>query len=145
MSVMKGLTLTEREQTRLQVLNRLVAQRIATDEAAAILGLSERHTRRMLAAYRKKGAAALAHGNRGRRPPNALAEETRQLVITLAHTRYAGLHHTHLTEILAEREGLMLTRSTVRSILLNAGLPSPRYRRQPRHRLLAVSMNGTDC
>ncbi len=101
---MKGLTLTEREQTRLQVLNRLVAQRIATHEAAAILGLSERHTWRMLAAYRKEGAAALAHGNRGRRPPNALAEETRQLTITLARTRYAGLNHTHLTEILAERE-----------------------------------------
>ena len=131
---MKGLTLTEREQTRLQVLNRLVAQRIATYEAATILGLSERHTWRMLAAYRKEGAAALAHGNRGRRPPNAVAEETRQRVITLSRTRYAGLNHTHLTEILAEREGVVLTRSTVRSILLSAGLPSPRYRRPPRHR-----------
>ena len=59
---MKGLTLTQREQTRLQVLNRLVAQQLTTREAAAILGLSERHTWRMLAAYRKEGAAALAHG-----------------------------------------------------------------------------------
>ena len=65
---MKGLTLTQREQTRLQVLNRLVAQQLTTREAATILGLSERHTWRMLAAYRKEGAAALAHGNRGRRP-----------------------------------------------------------------------------
>ncbi len=126
--------MTEREQTRLQVLNRLVAQRIATHEAATILGLSERHAWRMLAAYRKEGAAALAHGNRGRRPRNAVAEETRQRVITLARTRYEGFNHTHLTEILAEREGLMLTRSTVRNILLSAGLPSPRYRRPPRHR-----------
>ena len=50
---MKGLTLTQREQTRLQVLNRLVAQQLTTYEAAAILGLSERHTWRMLAVYRK--------------------------------------------------------------------------------------------
>jgi len=134
MSVMKGLTLTEREQTRLQVLNRLVAHQMATYEAAAVLGLSERHTWRMLAAYRKEGAAALAHGNRGRRPPNAVAEETRQQVVTFARTRYAGLNHTHLTEILAEREGVALTRSTVRGILLSAGVPSPRYRRPPRHR-----------
>ncbi len=131
---MKGLTLTEREQTRLQVLNGLVAHRIATHEAATILGLSERHTWRMLAAYRKEGAAALAHGNRGRRPRNAVAEEIRQRVITLARTRYEGFNHTHLTEILAEREGVALTRSTVRTILLSAGLPSPRYRRPPRHR-----------
>ena len=62
---MKGLPLTQREQTRLQVLNRLVAHRMAPHEAAAILGLSERHTWHMLAAYRMEGAAALAHGNPG--------------------------------------------------------------------------------
>ena len=131
---MKRLTLTQREQTRLQVLNRLVARQLTTREATAIFGLSERHTWRMLAAYRKEGAAALAHGNRGRRPGNAVAEETRRKVIALARTRYLGFNHTHLAEIMAEREGMVLSRSTVRSILLSAGLPSPRYRRPPRHR-----------
>ena len=57
---MRELTLTQRAQTRLQGLNRLVAQQLTTRESAAILGLSERHTWRMLAAYRKEGAAALA-------------------------------------------------------------------------------------
>ena len=131
---MKGLTLTQREQTRLEVLNRLVARQLTTREAAAILGLSERHTWRMLAAYRKEGAAALAHGNRGRRPRNAVGPETRQKVTTLARTRYVGFNHTHLSEIMPEKEGVALSRSTVRSNLLSAGLPSPRYRRPPRHR-----------
>ena len=131
---MRGLTLTQQEQTRLQVLNRLVAQQLTTREAATILGLSERQTWRMLAAYRKEGAAALAHGNRGRRPRNAVEAETRRKVIALARTRYAGFNHTHLSEIMSEREGVVLSRSTVRSILLSAGLPSPRYRRPPRHR-----------
>ena len=131
---MKGLTLTQREQTRLQLLNRLVAQQLSTPEAAAILGLSERRTWRMLAAYRKEGAATLAHGNRGRRPRNAVGEETRRKVIVLARTRYAGFNHTHLAEIIVEREGVVLNRSTVRSILLSAALPSSRYRRPPRHR-----------
>ena len=131
---MKGLTLTQREQSRLQVLNRLVEPQLTMREATAILGLSERHTWRMLAAYRKEGAAALAHGNRGRRPRNAVPEETRRKVIELARARYAGFNHTHLAEIIAEREGMVVSRSTVRSILLSAGLPSPRYRRPPRHR-----------
>jgi transposase len=131
---MKGLILTQQEQTRLQVLNQLVGGQVTTPEAAQVLGLSERHTGRMLAAYREEGAAALAHGNRGRRPANAVSEETRQQVITLARTRYAGFNHTHLTELLAEREGLFLTRSTVRGILAGAGIPSPRRRRPPRHR-----------
>ncbi len=104
-------------------------------EAAAVLGLSERHAWRILAAYRKDGAAALAHGNRGRRSSNALPEELRHRVIMLARTRYASFNHTHMTEMLEEREGITLARSTVRQILRNAGIASPRHRRPPRHRL----------
>ena len=131
---MKGLILTQKEQARLQVLNRVVGWEITTREAASILGLSERQTWRILAAYRKEGAAALAHGNRGRQPPNAISESTRQHILALARTVYVGLNHTHLTDLLAERESLTLARSTVRSILLGAGIRSPRRRRAPRHR-----------
>ena len=41
-------------------------------QGAEVLGLSERHVWRLLAAYRVLGAAALVHGNRGRRPQNAV-------------------------------------------------------------------------
>jgi hypothetical protein len=36
-------------------------------EAAVVLEVSVRQVRRLLAAYRQEGVAALAHGNRGRR------------------------------------------------------------------------------
>jgi len=134
MSVMRGLTLTQQEQGRLQTLNLVLEGRMGVAEAAHVLGLSERHAWRILAAYRGEGVAALAHGNRGCRPANATSEETRQRVITLARTQYAGLNHTHLTEMLEERETLTLSRSTVRNILVGAGLASPRHRRPPRHR-----------
>ena len=45
---------------------------IPIGRAAEILGEGERHTRRLLSAYRGAGAAALAHGNRGRQPHNAV-------------------------------------------------------------------------
>lgn len=131
---MKGLTLTQQEQTRLQVLNMVLEHQMGVREAAQIMGLSERHAWRMLVAYRKEGAAALAHRNRGRRPANATPEEIRFKVITLARGRYTGFNHTHLTELLAEREDLVLARSTVHSILVSAGVGSPRRRRPPRHR-----------
>ena len=131
---MRGLTLTQQEQGRLQTLNLVLEERMGVAEAACVLGLSERHAWRILAAYRGEGVAALAHGNRGCRPANATSEETRQRVITLARTQYAGLNHTHLTELLVERQALTLSRSTVRNILVGAGLASPRHRRPPRHR-----------
>ena len=132
---MKGLTLNQKEQARLETLNRVLEGQLRVNEAAVVLGVSERHAWRILAAYRREGAAAVAHGNRGRRPANATAEDVRRQVIELARTRYVGVNHTHLTELLAEREGLILGRSTVRNILMRAGMESPRRRRPPRHRV----------
>ena len=122
---MEGVTLTQKEQTRLQVLNSVLADQVPVCQAAEVLGVSERHMRRILAAYRKEGAAALAHGNRGRRPANTTTETKMTYVVHLARTRYAGTNHTHLTELLMEREGIDLSRSTVRRILVSAGMDSP--------------------
>ena len=99
------------------------------------MGVSERHIRRILAAYREEGAAAIAHGHRGRRAPNATPDAVAAFLIDLAGTRYAGTNHTHLSELLKEREGIEIGRTTLRRILVTAGLTSPRRRRPPKHRV----------
>ena len=53
--------MTPKEQTRLQVLNSLLDEHMTLDQAAMLMGVTTRHTRRILAAYREEGAAALAH------------------------------------------------------------------------------------
>ena len=65
---MKDVTLNQREQARLRVLNSVLVYQLDRAQAAEIMGISERQLRRILAAYRREGAAALSHGNRGRRP-----------------------------------------------------------------------------
>ena len=55
-------------------------------------------------------------------------------MINLARTTYAGLNHAHFSEMLAEREGIMLSRSTVHNMLADEGLTSQRRRRPPRFR-----------
>ena len=132
---METLTLTQKEQARLQVLNSLLAEHMTLDQAATLMGVSARHTRRILAAYRREGAAALAHGNRGLRSTNATPEPLRSEVLRLAQTRYPDANHTHLSELLREREGIEIGRTTLRRILTGAGLKSPRRRRPPRHRV----------
>ena len=92
-------------------------------KASGLMGVSERHGWRLLAAY------AVAHGNRGRKPATTTCPRTQQRVMELAEGPYAGLNHTHLTEMLAEREDVHLSRSTVRRVLLAGGLRSPRRRR----------------
>ena len=132
---MENVTLTQKEQARLQVLNSLLAGHMALDQAATLMGVSARHTRRILEAYSKEGAAALAHGHRGRRAPNATPEPLRSEVLRLARSRYLETNHTHLSELLMEREGIEIGRTTLRRILAGAGLQSSRRRRPPKHRI----------
>jgi transposase len=128
------ITLGTREQTRVRVLNRLLAGEWTQAEAALALGRSVRQVRRLLRDYRAQGVEALLHGNRGRAPAHAVPPAVREQVVALARDKYVGFNHQHLTEKLAEEEQLVLGRTTVRRILHAAGLASPRPRHAPKHR-----------
>src|SRR3989304_1270359 len=99
------VTLNRKEQQKVMVLNRLERGELGGKEAAVLVGLSLRQVRRLLADYRKEGVAALAHGNRGRRPVHALAPEQRQRTAGPAHGPSPGFKHYHLQPLLAAREG----------------------------------------
>ena len=118
---------------RILVLTRLIAGKVDQGEAALLLGLSPRSIRRLRARYLGRGPAALAHGNSGRRPAHALGPAISERVVQLAKTTYAGCNDSHLTELLAEREGITLSRVSVRRILRGAGIKSPRRHRPSRY------------
>jgi len=119
---METITLNRKEQQRVMVLNGMEKRELTAAQAGELMGLSVRQVRRLVAAYRREGLGAIAHGNRGRQPPHTVSEAIRQRVVALASGPYDGANHTHLTELLAEREGLYLSRSTVRRVLLKAGI-----------------------
>ena len=128
--------------------NSVLERHLPVVQAAGIMGVIERHTKRLLTVYRKDGPAALASGNRERRHHNATPETA---VVKLASNGYAGANHTHLTELLREREGIDPSPPTVRRILVKAGIGSPRGtasgagacpRRRCWHRLTAASILG---
>jgi transposase len=131
---MDKVTLNNKEQKRLMVLNEVLAGRLTGEEAAQMLGLSLRQTRRLLAAYRREGAVGLAHGNRGREPVNKVDPTVVKAVIDLAGGEYLDYNDSHFREDLAERHGITLSVPTVRRLRREAGLGSPRKRRTPRHR-----------
>ena len=129
-----SITLRRSEQRRVQVLTQLAGGVVSSGQAAELLSLGERQIRRLAAALDSDGPAGLVHGNRGRRPSNAVSEAITARVIELATTTYRGFNQHHLTEMLAEHEGIALSRSSVRRILSGAGVPPVRHRRAPRHR-----------
>ena len=125
--------MTAKEPKRIQVLAGVLEGGIKLAQASELMGVSERHAWRLLAAFKREGAAAIAHGNRGRTPQITTDPAIQDRVKNLAKGTYEGLNHTHLTEVLAEREGIDLSRSTVRRILLSVGIKSHRKRRAPKH------------
>jgi transposase len=128
------VTLTLREQKRLKLIAEVDAGRLTAREAAEMAGLSQRQVRRLIAAYRKEGAAGLAHGNRGRTPHNKTPDEVRRRILELAEETYGDYNDTHFTEKLEEKHGIKTSRSNVRRLRRSIGQGSPRRRRRPRHR-----------
>src|SRR5216684_1084589 len=127
------IVLNRAEQRRIVVINHLASGALVNAEAAELLGISKRQLQRLHKAYSEKGVAGLVHGNRGRAAHNTIDAATAARVVELAKDKYRGFNHQHLTEMLAENEGIELSRPTVRRILLQAGISSPRRRRAPQH------------
>jgi transposase len=128
------ITMTTVEQRRTWVLAKVMAGELEVTEAAGLLGLTERSVWRLKRRFATMGPAGLVHGNRGRISPRRIDETTRERVRSLARGSYDGANDSHLAELLAERDGISLSRVSIRRILRAAGIASPRRRRPARHR-----------
>ncbi len=126
--------MSSREQRRAWVLSRLMAGELGVAEAARVLGLSERSIRRLRVRMEREGPSGLVHGNRGRASSRRLPDATKAKVLELAAETYHDVNDTHLSELLAEREGITISRVSVRRLLRHAGRTPQRVRRAPQHR-----------
>ncbi|MEW6243328.1 MAG: helix-turn-helix domain-containing protein, partial [Bacillota bacterium] len=75
------VTLSQSELNKAFVLQRVVDGHLTIREAALVLGLSERHTKRLKKKFLAHGAAGLAHGNRDRKPAHAIPNDVREKVL----------------------------------------------------------------
>jgi transposase len=127
------VTLSQKELQRVKVIENAVTGKLTVTEAAQLLQLSERHVKRLKRRHSESGEW-VHHGNRGRSPANAIADEIRQKVVELAGGKYAGFNDSHLQEKLASREDITLSRPSVQRILRGAQMRSPQKRRPPKYR-----------
>lgn len=128
------LTLNTRDQQRIDVLARWREGGLTVSEASALLGTSERTAWRLRQRFGSLGADGIVHGNRGRASPRRLPTAARERIVELARTRYRGVNDSHLAELLAEDEDIVIGRSSLQRLLRRAGLGTTRTRRAPRYR-----------
>lgn len=106
--------LSQKELQRVSVISSCVKGDLACARAASLLNLTPRHVKRLKSRLRQGGEAALAHASRGRPSHRRLPQRTRDRILQLARTTYAGFNDHHLWEKLVEKEGLSLGRETLR-------------------------------
>lgn len=127
------IAMSERDLQRIEILSKVVAGRMTTVSAAHLLDLSERQVRRLLERIRTGGAASIRHKAIGRPSNNRISDEVRDYAMTLVRDRYADFGPTLATEKLAERDGLRVSRETVRGWMSEAGLWLSRKQRRTFH------------
>lgn len=127
------IVLSGKEVRRLQLLQLVSAGKLTLVSAAEKLGLGYRQAKRLRRRLEEQGPRALAHGNRGRHPPNRLDPELGRQIVRLAQEKYALFNDSHFREMLASEEGIRVGRETVRSLLRSAGIGPKRKRKARRH------------
>jgi transposase len=120
------LEMSAKELSRLEVMQRLSRKQMSQKEAGWILGLSVRQIKRVLCAYRQKGAAGLVSKHRGRPGNNRLSEQVKKQALNFLKTKYKGFGPTLAHEKLVEKDKLQLSDESVRKLMIAEGLWRPR-------------------
>ena len=118
----KLLTMSSKEISKLEVMQRLKEKSLSQRAAAEMLNVSVRQVKRMFKSYREKGAAGLISHRRGRLSNNRLSKETRSRALELLGSKYRGFGPTLAWEKLVEVEGLKISKESVRKIMMAAEL-----------------------
>jgi transposase len=122
--------MSQRELSRLEVIQRVCRKSITQAQAADLLHLSLRQVKRLSQAYKATGAQALISKRRGRRSNNRLPPNLLATAAELLRANYYDFGPTLAHEKLCEAHGLTLGLESVRQLMIREGLWQPRRARK---------------
>jgi hypothetical protein len=130
---METLTMSRKERERLTIMTGVKRKELSQVQAAELMGVSYRQSKRVWRRYQTEGDVGLVHRLRGRpslrRKPPALRA---QVLARYEEERYADFGPTLMSEELA-KAGIVVDHETVRRWLIAEGRRTVRLRRQ-KHR-----------
>lgn len=119
--------MTQKERNKLYVARCLLAGKMTIREAAEVLDLSERQVKRLKKGVKEQGDAFVIHKNRGRKPPHAISDEVKNLVVEHKKSdKYSRANFSHFQELLLENESISLSKPSIYRILVSNGFTSPK-------------------
>ena len=134
---MKRILLTMNEDKKYKVIKAVAEKRKEKKRASIELGLSMRQVNRLIQKYQEGGKATFSHGNRGKTAEHAVPKETKNQVVELYQSFKIKPNVKHFTEILKEDHDICYTDTTIRRILYQAHILSPKTQRKTRRKIKA--------
>ena len=122
--------MSQRELTRLEIVQRVKRKTLKQREAVELLSLSIRQIKRLCKLYQEGGPAALISKRRGQPSNNRLAEKTSKKARQLLRARYHDFGPTLAHEKLSI-ERVRLSVEAVRQLMIAEGLWQPRRASRP--------------
>lgn len=128
----RTITMSRKEITRSEILRMAEEKKITQKSGAKRIGVTERHFRRLLQRYRVQGPEGIISGQRGKPSNNRIGEEKKKKIQKKLREDYPDFGPTLASEKLAEREGIIVSKETVRQIMIEMGLHQPKTRKKDR-------------
>jgi transposase len=129
---MKEVKLRMNEKEKYEVIKELVDQKGNKNRAAMKLGISRRQIDRLIIKYKENGESAFIHGNRQKKPINALDKSISEDIITLYKTKYYDFNFNHFKEFLKKDESINVSYSFIYKTLTKDEILSPKARKKTR-------------
>lgn len=127
---MRKVELRMNEQEKYKVIKELVDHNGNKNRASKKLGISRRQINRLIIIYKEKGKAGFVHGNRTRKPINALDKSISEDIILLYKNKYQDWNFNHFKEFLKKDENIDVSYDFIYKTLTKAGLLSPKARKK---------------
>ena len=118
----KDISMSRKEWTRLEVVEKVLKKQMTQRKAANILGLSGRQVRRIVKRVQREGPIGIIHHSRNRPSLRKIPEQLKKEVINLYQETYSDFGPTLFQEKLLEREGIQINRETLRKWLIEKDL-----------------------
>jgi predicted DNA-binding protein (UPF0251 family) len=132
----KALTMSIKEVKRCEILKMADEKQITQSEGAKRIEVTERHFRRMLHNFRENGEEGMISGHRGKISGNRMSKEKEEKILKRLKENYQGFGPTLVSEKLFDRDGIKVSKETVRQIMISAGLHKPKTRKKDKARPL---------
>lgn len=126
---MKKIELNEKEQERYEIIKAVSEGRKSKERASVELGVTKRQINRLISKYEKEGKAAFIHGNKERKPKHAFSDETKEKIINLYNQKYYDANFSHASELMKNSDGVTVSSSALRKIMLSVDVISPKAHR----------------